>query len=95
MHVCNCPGENHPTFGACMRGKNLSFPGVFTTRSAGAGRGDRDRQKVWDKEIDAYKAARKEGISPAGTRMPQIEAARKLSDKVGKAYQAETGGFAD
>lgn len=93
MHVCTCKGENHPTFGACLRSKNIGFPGVFSTRSNGAGRGNRSAQKAWDAEIDAYKAARKQGIQPAGTRMPQITAAVEASNAVGKAFDATTGNF--
>lgn len=88
MHVCKCPGENHPTYGACLRSKNLSFPGVFSTRSQGAGSGDRSVQKRWDREIDSYKDARRQGIQPAGTQQWQIDAAVKQSERVGMAFDA-------
>lgn len=50
-------------------------------------------QKKWDAELNAYSAARKEGIQPAGTSMRAIQDARDKSDKAGKAYDANTGGF--
>ena len=45
-------------------------------------------QKKWDKELDAYRAARAEGLQPSGTKMGQIEAAKRISDTTGSAYQA-------
>jgi hypothetical protein len=52
-------------------------------------------QKKWDKELDAYKAARKQGIQPASTKMKDIKKAVDISNKVGKAYDAgsPTGGI--
>jgi hypothetical protein len=50
-------------------------------------------QKKWDAELNAYAAARKEGIQPAGTTMRAVEDARNKSDKAGKAFDANTGGF--
>lgn len=41
-----------------------------------------------DKELDAYRNARKQGIQPASTRMPDIQKAVQLSDKLGKAAKA-------
>lgn len=76
-----------------MRSKNLGFVGCFPTKSVGAGRGDATAQKKWDRELDAYKAARKEGIQPAGTQMHQVEQAVKLSDQAGRAFDAAAGGF--
>ena len=52
-------------------------------------------QKAWDKELDAYKAARRQGIQPKSTRMKDIKEAVDISNKVGKAYDASspTGGI--
>jgi hypothetical protein len=44
--------------------------------------------KKWDKELQAYRDARAQGIQPAGTTMKKVEEAIKISDKTGKAYQA-------
>lgn len=44
--------------------------------------------KKWDKELQAYRDARAQGIQPAGTSMKKIEEAVKISDKTGKAYGA-------
>lgn len=50
-------------------------------------------KKKWDAELNAYSAARKQGIQPAGTTMAAVKDALKKSDKAGKAYDANTGGF--
>lgn len=49
---------------------------------------DATAQKKWDKELDAYKDARKQGIEPAGTKMHQIENAVAISNETGLAYKA-------
>jgi hypothetical protein len=50
-------------------------------------------QKKWDKELDLYRSARKQGIQPAGTSTRQIQKALDDSNKVGKAYDANTNSF--
>jgi hypothetical protein len=50
-------------------------------------------QKKWDKELNLYKSAREQGIQPAGTSLKQVQKAIDDSNKVGKAYDANTGGF--
>lgn len=77
---CGC-GSGCTTFGECIRRKNLR---VGYCRSA-AGL-DLTREKRWDSELAAYRAARAEGIQPDGTTMPKIEKAKELSDKTGVAY---------
>ena len=65
-------------------------------KSLQLGTGDSGRpmaQKKWDAELNAYSAARKQGIQPAGTSMRAVEDALKKSDKAGKAFDANTGGF--
>jgi hypothetical protein len=49
--------------------------------------------KKWDGELAAYKKAREQGIQPAGTTMKKVQEAIDKSDKAGKAYDANTGGF--
>jgi hypothetical protein len=58
-----------------------------------AGRADSMSQKKWDAELNAYSAARKQGIQPAGTTMRAVQDALDKSDKAGKAFDANTGGF--
>lgn len=65
---------------------SVQFVGCFPTRSRGAGRSDAIAQKRWDKELDRYEDARKQGIQPDGTTTAKIEAAERKSQKAGIAY---------
>lgn len=79
---CTC-GAGHSTYGACLRSKNISI-----------GQVDRTDQKKWDAEIKAYRDARRQGVQPMTTQMPDIAAAMELSDRKGAAFDATAGGFA-
>lgn len=46
--------------------------------------------KKWDSELNAYREARAQGIQPAGTSMEKIQEARRASDAMGVAYDANT-----
>ena len=50
--------------------------------------------KKWDNELNAYSEARAQGIQPAGTSMEKINEARRASDVMGKAFDANTMGNA-
>lgn len=50
-------------------------------------------EKQWNAELKAYKDARAQGIQPAGTSIHKVREAIDKSDKAGKAYNANTGGF--
>jgi hypothetical protein len=50
-------------------------------------------EKKWNAELNAYAAARAQGIQPAGTSMAKIKDAVEKSDKAGKAFDANTGTF--
>jgi len=44
--------------------------------------------KKWDKELQAYRDARAQGIQPAGTSMKKVQEAVKISNETGKAFGA-------
>ena len=46
-------------------------------------------QKKWDKELNLYRDARKQGIQPAGTSRAHIQQAHEASEKLGVAYNSE------
>jgi hypothetical protein len=57
--------------------------------------GDANSQKAmsnkkWHGELDAYRAARAQGIQPAGTSMAHVKAAVEASNTMGKAFDADT-----
>lgn len=43
-------------------------------------------QKAADSELKAYRSARAEGIQPMGTKMHQVEQAKRVSDASGVAF---------
>ena len=77
--------EAHPEYvEGCFGCKGL-------TLSMNAGDADSRRtmpNKKFNREIDAYKEARAQGIQPAGTSMNKIEEAVKASETLGRAYDA-------
>lgn len=77
--------EAHPEYvEGCFGCKGL-------TLSMNAGDADSRRMitnKKFNRELDAYKEARAQGIQPAGTSMKKIEEAVKASQELGKAYDA-------
>lgn len=79
-----CITKDHESYAACLRD---AAPRVAYCNSAGGW--DYTRQKTWDRELDAYRAAKAEGIQPETTRMADITKARAISDKTGKAFQAD------
>lgn len=82
-HVCKCPEGGHPTFGACVRSKNLRVAYAASSRGM-----DASREKRHQRELDAYADARRQGVQPDGTRMNQVQRALDISDSTGVAYGA-------
>ena len=54
-----------------------------------AGRADSMPEKKWDKELSAYRDARKQGIQPGATTTKAIQEAITASENLGTAYNAE------
>jgi hypothetical protein len=80
----------HPEFVEGCFGCKIS---TLELGTGDAGRAESMSQKKWDKELNLYKSARDQGIQPAGTSTKQIQKAIDDSNKVGKAFDANTGGF--
>ena len=78
--------EAHPEYvEGCFGCKGL-------TLSMNAGDADSRRvmtNKAFNRELDAYKEARAQGIQPAGTSMKKIQEAVKASETLGRAYDAQ------
>ena len=72
----SCPHQNCPSYGACLRRKGLSVMGLESTNPSFT----REASRKWDNELDAYAAARKEGLQPAGTSMKQVDDAKRAAD---------------
>lgn len=71
-----CPTQDHESYAACCRG--IQFDAKGTSRTF--------KQQNVNKELAAYRAARSEGIQPQGTRMAQVEQAKRISDATGVAF---------
>lgn len=80
--TCSC-GAGHGTFGACMRAKNIRV-GYCRTASGL----DYTAERRTHRELAAYKSARDQGVMPAGTGLSQTNAAMDVSQRTGRAFQA-------
>jgi len=74
-----------PCFGCKARTLQLS-PGDAAGNKAMS-------NKKWNAELNLYKSAREQGIQPAGTATKQVQKAIDDSNRVGKAYDANTNTF--
>lgn len=74
--------DTNPCFGCKAKGLQLNTGDANSQKSVS--------NKKWNKELNAYRAARAQGIQPAGTSMAHIKAAVDASNVMGKAYDADT-----
>ena len=77
-----CKTQDHDSYSDCLQSANLAFAGCFPTRQGW----DKDKEKKDNKEIQSYWDATKQGIEPRSTRQKDIDAAVKLSNEAGKAF---------
>lgn len=69
----SCPTQDHRSWGECVRAKGLQLsPAINDTYGT--------RQRAWDRELDNYDSAVKQGLSPAGTKQHHIDAAIREAD---------------
>lgn len=78
-----CLTRDHDSYASCLR---AGAPRILYANSAKGF--DMTTERKWNRDIDAYKAARAEGLQPAGTARHHVEAAKAISDATGSAYQA-------
>jgi hypothetical protein len=76
-----CKTKDHASYAECCQDAGLRT--YLVKASMGQ---DGTAQKKWDRELEGYRTARKEGIRPDGTKWRKIDAARRRSDKAGAAY---------
>jgi hypothetical protein len=75
----SCRTQDHATYGACLRAKNLRTSALDGEALV--------VQKRADKTLDDYARARKYGIQPASTRARDVQAAVRISEQTGNAFQ--------
>jgi len=78
----SCKTKDHANYGECIRSNTPMFVGVNPTRTGW----DQDKVKKDEKEIQSYWDATRQGIEPRSTRKKDIDAAVKLSNDAGKAF---------
>lgn len=71
-----CITRDHGSYSECARGLQIN---TGIDRSQG--------QKSWDRELNAYESAVRQGIQPDGTTMAKVEEAVRISDASGVAYK--------
>jgi len=83
---CPTPGA-HASWGECLRAKRTRVGWAASAKGL-----DKSRQDRYDADLDAYAAARAEGIQPMGTKRAQVEHAVKVSNETGTAFDAGSAG---
>jgi hypothetical protein len=73
-----CPTQDHESWGECARVSNIGITNETVANVI----------KTTDKELSAYRDARKLGIQPASTKMKDIQKAVRVSDSIGRAAKA-------
>ena len=81
-HICKCTwaSERHATWGDCVRSKGVQIGDVQ----------GRDRNRKFDRSLDDYEAARRQGIQPDTTTARDVNRAVQVSEAKGEAYRART-----
>lgn len=69
----SCLTKDHRTWGECIRAKSLQVSPAISDGYA-------TRQRGWDRELDNYESATRQGLSPAGTKQHHIDAAMKEAE---------------
>jgi hypothetical protein len=73
-----CRTQDHESYGECLRESNISIGNEQVSSTL----------KKNEKELTAYRDARKVGIQPASTRMKDIQKAVRVSEVTGRAAKA-------
>jgi hypothetical protein len=79
----SCRTKDHATWGDCVRAKSLKVAYAQDWKGK-----DATAQKKADKNLDEYAKARKYGIQPKSTRPNDVQAAVRISEQTGTAFQA-------
>lgn len=66
----SCPTQDHKSWGECVRSKGLQLSPAINDLYG-------TRQRAWDRELDSYQSAVRQGLEPVGTKQHQIDAAFK------------------
>lgn len=73
-----CPSKDHASWGECARASGIQLGDV-------KGQGG---TPALDRRLSAYDSARRQGIQPATTRLRDVNAAVRISERTGRAFDA-------
>jgi len=79
----SCETQDHRSYGACLKSKGVRS--LYLNSQKGF---DATKEKKWNKELDAYESALRQGVQPAGTSTAKIEQAMQISEATGVAFDA-------
>lgn len=69
----SCLTRDHKTWGECIKAKGLQVSPAINDAYG-------TRQRAWDRELDSYESAVRQGLEPAGTKQRHVDAAFKEAD---------------
>jgi len=69
----SCDTQDHGTYGECLRAKSLQVSPHVNEAYHG-------KQKQWDKDLDHYESATRQGLQPSGTQRWQVDKAIKEAE---------------
>ena len=84
-----CKTQDHESYSDCLQSANLGFAGCFPTRQGW----DKTKEQADTKELNSYYSAVRQGIEPISTKKKDIDAAVRLSNEAGKAFDGNTMSF--
>ena len=84
-----CKTQDHESYADCLMDSNVGFAGCFPTRQGC----DKTKEIADKKELDSYYSAVRQGIEPISTQKKDIDAAVRLSNEAGKAFDGNTMTF--
>jgi len=82
----SCKTQNHSSYGACLRSKGVAVTGLESTNPSFT----RESEKTFNSDVDAYSAARAQGIQPATTARRDIDAAVEASQRLQVPFDASS-----
>jgi len=71
--------QNHATWGECARSAHFQVAPIANLVAS----------KAWDKELQEYRDAKRQGINPSSTKTKNIRDAVEISQRTGKAFDSE------
>jgi hypothetical protein len=87
----SCPTQDHTNEADCWRENMPMFVGVSPSKHGW----DQTKVKKDERELASYYGAIRQGIEPRSTQQKDIDAAVKLSNDAGKAFDGTTLKFKD